>query len=193
MIHDDPEYLRDPRIKATCAPLVAAAEAAASTWCSCAWTMTAEHRSAGQSTHQLVQVDPACRTHGTGNRPQIAQDGPGGSGECSATPEGAGGATGPSVNRARLREAILEGVDVRIAYGEPVWTIDEAGLDQVLDAAYDALVAERDELRRQVQAARELHVRLVFAIDGGPEVPTDTCLTCEKPWPCPTIQAIGGE
>lgn len=177
MIHDDPEYLRDPRIKATCAPLVAAAEAAASTWCSCAWTMTAEHRSAGRSTHRLAQVDPRCPTHGTVDGPSVHGERPGGSGAGEATAEGSGGATaGPFAPRRPLTERIADAIPyeltatphvgvgtarrLKIAHAvRPVIDDEFEWLSAALGRAQEALreqISERDELRRQVQAVRDI-------------------------------------
>lgn len=93
--------------------------------CSCAWTMTTEHRSTGEAVRRLAQVDPKCPTHGPVDGPSVHGERPGGLGEYSATPEGARAISGRATIPVRVEAA-------------------------------DAVLAELDKLRRQVQAVREL-------------------------------------
>lgn len=51
--------------------------------------------------------------------------------------------------------------------------------------AYRTVTAERDRLRAQLQAVRELHKQADPMIHW--------CIHDEHPWPCNTIQAIGEE
>lgn len=122
---------------------------------------------------------------------QIAQDGPAGSDQGSGTAEGSQDGSGGSLtDLVGLDPDFTGGLDAT-EYVARQYCGHGPELDE-LYAANDELGRAVVELRRQVQAVRELHrQRVVQAFDHP--ITFDDCACCDAAWPCRTIQAIGGE
>ncbi|WP_427422679.1 hypothetical protein [Lysinibacillus fusiformis] len=200
----DPEYLRDPRAHLRMCP---AESDLTGNRCEATkghygphWFGLSERwanvEAARTAAAEAAERGLAAARNATGNRPESHGDATEGAAESPRTPESATAISGPSpVDVSVGSDAATRVVNISLLSGGITTRLPDGPADRatipVRAAAADAVLAELDRLRGQIQAVRELHrQRVVEAFDGHP-ITFDDCKHCDETWPCPTIQAIG--